>query len=251
MARLSVLAGLALWENKKLSNIQTATNNENQPSSSDLCLPASAFCFVLSALRFAFTTGARAQTVYQWNGTSSTNWLTPGNWAAPGIAPTNGTSNSRLNVYNGTGSACYYNFPGLTATYASTGRGLAIGNGTSSSMHISGGTFSTLGSTSADVIGNNANGTNIIDGGIFLGTAAGTSMRIGYGSPATTTILTITNGSATLANLNYNAAIATVNLDGGHYRSATLPDTLTVVQALQPSTSMGARSARADPPPRS
>ena len=84
-------------------------------------------------------------------------------------------------------------------------------------MEITGGSFSTLGSTSADVIGNAVNGTLTVSGGSFIGagTAAGGTV-VGLNSGGGTSTLTISGtGSATITTLQLSAATAIVNLDGG------------------------------------
>jgi fibronectin-binding autotransporter adhesin len=87
-------------------------------------------------------------------------------------------------------------------------------------MLISGGTFSTLGSTAADVIGNvgSNSGSLTIDGTAnngnahFISTNAAITMGLGFGTTAT---LSVKNGSATLAELRTNNTTATLNLETG------------------------------------
>jgi fibronectin-binding autotransporter adhesin len=175
----------------------------------------------------AFAAGFASSTQFTWQGNSDTTWTNASNWNANGIAQTNGTFIHRLSV-NNTGAnsinPATYNFPGITTTYAADSangsRSLVIGSGSSGSMIISGGTFSTLGGVSADIIGNvtgNA-GTLTIDGTAnggdahYIGTSVNTSMGLGFGSTGT---LNIKNGSATLFDLITNNTTATITLETG------------------------------------
>lgn len=165
---------------------------------------------------------ASAQTTYQWAGNGTTDWATPANWAAPGLAASNGTFNARLNV-NGPVELIYSAAQGNT-TYASSGgtgggRGLVVGSGAlgNGTFTISGGTFSTNGSTTADIVGNVDGNVGIlnISGGNFIGTAAGTSLGIGTG-PGRVSTLNVNSGNATVSTLSLNSSNATVNLNGGN-----------------------------------
>ena len=40
------------------------------------------------ATSVAFTVGIAHATIYQWNGTTSSDWSTSGNWSAAGVPPT-------------------------------------------------------------------------------------------------------------------------------------------------------------------
>ncbi|MFM2199625.1 MAG: hypothetical protein RLZZ505_3057 [Verrucomicrobiota bacterium] len=182
-------------------------------------LTAAAFAFAGAAIQ------AQAQTTYRWNGspTASSDWTTAANWASPGIGATGGSSNSRLNVYNGSGQTLVYSATQGTTVYANTatnGRGLVIGNAgiATGSMEITGGSFSTLGSVSSDVIGNFVNGTLVVSGtGSFIGagTSAGGTV-VGLNSSGGTSTFTVTgSGSATVTTLQLSAATAIVNLNGG------------------------------------
>jgi autotransporter-associated beta strand protein len=174
---------------------------------------------------------SKGQTVYQWNGTTNSSWGTSANWTTPpGVGATASSTDSRLNVYNGAGQPLVYSGSEGSTIYANTaGRGLVIsfaGGSLTGSMEITGGSFSTLGSTQADVIGNFQNGILAISGtgsftgaasfaGGAVGTTAGGTM-VGLNSSGGTSILNIRdNGSATLSTLYLAAATATVNLDGG------------------------------------
>ena len=191
-----------------------------KPKPNPLLRPA-----VFAAAAFAFAgaaSQAQAQTTYRWNGspTASSDWATAANWASPGIGATGGTSNSRLNVYNGSGAPLIYSAAQGTTVYASSGRGLVMGQagGNSGSMEITGGSFSTLGSASSDVIGNAVNGTLVVSGsGSFIGagTSAGGTI-VGLNSAAGTSTFTVAgSGSATVTTLQLSGATAIVNLDGG------------------------------------
>lgn len=174
----------------------------------------------------AFASSAHSAT-YQWNG-STGNWQTATNWSSTTTQPfnTSGTvpvfnndSGSdtvhRLNV-NGATTLLYTAAEGSTlyGNTATSSRGLVIGSGSSGTMTITGGTFSTVGSTAPDVIGNGNGftGTLTIDGGSYVGTAAGTGMGIAGGP---TSNLNILSGSATVATLSLNNTTGTINLDGG------------------------------------
>jgi autotransporter-associated beta strand protein len=176
----------------------------------------------------AFSAGNAFAATYQWNG-SDTKWQTASNWSTVTAPPLNKAGSipvfnnaptgqaHRLNV-NGAQTLAYTSSEGSTL-YANTGsgaRGLVIGSGTAGSgtFEITGGTFSTLGSTAADVIGNTAGntGTLHINGGTFIGTNLGTSLGIGGGP---TCNLNISAGTARLATLNLNNYAGNINLDGG------------------------------------
>ena len=188
---------------------------------------------VLAAAAFAFAGAAiqaQAQTTYRWNGspTASSDWTTAANWASPGIGATGGTSNSRLNVYNGSGAPLIYFAAQGTTVYSSSGRGLVIGNAgiNAGSMEITGGSFSTLGSASSDVIGNFVNGTLTVSGGIFIGagTSAGGTI-VGLNSSGGTSTFTVTGtGSAVLTTLQLSGATSIVNLEAGTLTANRISD---------------------------
>src|SRR6478609_5902998 len=96
-------------------------------------------------------------TTFQWNGAIDGTWQNANNWSGGIVADFNGTFADRLNV-NGPTTLIYDGSLGTTI-YANTpagSRGVVIGSGTlgAGSMTITGGTFSTAGSTAPDVIGN-------------------------------------------------------------------------------------------------
>ena len=81
-------------------------------------------------------------------------------------------------------------------------------------MEITGGSFSTNGSLSADVVGNFQSGTLTVSGGSFIGASAGTVL--GLNSSGGTSTLTVSGaGSVTASTLQLSAATVVVNLDGG------------------------------------
>jgi fibronectin-binding autotransporter adhesin len=173
---------------------------------------------------------------YQWNGTTNSTWSTASNWVTvsgtyfaqaitAGVGPTGATFAHRLNVLNGAGSPLVYDGSLGTTVYANTAsglRGLAMSSGTAapaSSFTITGGSFSTLGSSAADVIGNSStSGTTsvlTVNGGTFIGSGAGTVFNFGGASNVST--FNIISGNATLTTLTVSnsGGSGTVNLDGG------------------------------------
>lgn len=164
---------------------------------------------------------AMAQTTYQWNGTTNTSWQTSSNWlASPGQPAFNTTTaNARLNVNNGANSTLIYTSAEGTTIFPGGGsvRGLVINGG---SMEIQGGTFSTVGTTTGDIIGNAATGSLTVSGGNYL---AGVGVVVGFGSGGTGT-LTLASGAVTLASsggiglsltLGNSTSSGTLNLNGG------------------------------------
>ena len=182
------------------------------------------------ALSLVAASDATAQSIYQWNGVTNSNWPAGTNWQGGSVGTTGGSFNARLNVYNGGGSVLVYSSAQGNTIYANAaGRGLVISLASGSvagSMEVNGGSFSTLGSTQADVIGNNATGSLTISGtgsftgaATFAGGAVGTTAGgtvLGLNSAGGTSTLTISgNGSATLSTFYMAGATATVNLNGG------------------------------------
>ncbi|MFY7817860.1 MAG: beta strand repeat-containing protein [Akkermansiaceae bacterium] len=110
---------------------------------------------------------------------------------------------------------------------ASLMRGLLVANGVSSSLTISGGTFtSNGGATNYDIIANTGgagapNGVLTVNGGSYVNTANSGKLMLGNGGAlAGNPTFTITAGSATIHTLEYNLGTfsgntGTVNLDGG------------------------------------
>ena len=167
--------------------------------------------------------------IYQWIGTTDSVWGTATNWGTgtgltAGPGPTGTTTLHRLNVNNNAANPLIYDASLGTTVYANTAvgsRGLVIGSGAlgAGAMSITGGTFSTFGSTAEDIIGNAttaATSSLTIAGGNFIGNSVG--FILGFGSANQTTSLNISSGSATFSALTLNNAAtgsATVNLDGG------------------------------------
>ena len=165
----------------------------------------------------AFSSANVHAATYQWNGSASgndSNWATDSNWTGTAPNDTNPTGSHRLNV-NGTAALIHTADQGTTVFANATDRGIVIGSGSSGSMNITGGSFSSLGSSGADIIGNGNSSTGIltINGGDFIGTNAGTSMGIGTGAGRVST-LNIQSGSATVAAITMNSSLATINLSG-------------------------------------
>ena len=164
---------------------------------------------------------------WQWDGGAGTgDWQTANNWNPNALNPNfNGTFSDRLNI-NGAQELIYSSVE-LTTNYGGAAiRGVVIGSGTGSSgtLTITGGTFSTLnasGSNSADVIGNGSGSTAVlnINGGTFIGASTGTSLGIG-GGPSST--LNMNSGSATITTLIFNNTNGTINLNGGTLTASTV-----------------------------
>jgi autotransporter-associated beta strand protein len=180
--------------------------------------PFNRFSSFLTAAALAFPAKAMAVT-WQWDGGATTsNWQTAANWSPDALNTNfNGTFADRLNV-NGAQLLEYTASEGVT-NYGTTGvRGLVVGSGTSGTMTISGGTFSSLnatGTNSGDIIGNvnGAVGILNISGGTFIGASTGTNLGIGTGTGRVST-LNVSSGKATIATLNLNSSDADVNLSG-------------------------------------
>ena len=95
---------------------------------------------------------ASAQTVYYYTGNASNtagDWTQSNSWTSGTIAVTNTSGNYQLRVVNGSNATLIYSAAQGNTTYVTTSRGLLIGSGTTGSLSITGGTFSTSGSTSS------------------------------------------------------------------------------------------------------
>jgi len=174
----------------------------------------------------AFAPRAHGQTQYEWRGTTSSDPTVGSNWLSGTAFPFfNQSSNSRLNIQNGTASALNYSAAQGTTTLASSGRALVIGNsGSTGSMLITGGTLSISGASSAIIGGNVGTGSLEINGGRFEVTSGGLDIGgIGTANAGTGT-LTLTSGVAVLPTLSLTATIgnATINLNGGTLTLGTL-----------------------------
>jgi fibronectin-binding autotransporter adhesin len=158
-------------------------------------------------------------TDYQWNGTTG-DWQTASNWSSTttppydnlGVVPPFNTSGAhRLNV-NGATALIYSVAEGTTVFANTSGRGLVVGSPSSSgAMTITGGTFSTLGSTSADVIANAASTTSTVTiaGGTLIGNASGLVLGLGGTgvvnlNSGTLSMFSISKGAGGNANFNFN-----------------------------------------------
>jgi len=163
-------------------------------------------------------------------GTGTTGFVTTNN---TGLLTTSGTTISssgtltfsRLDVR---GAGNVISGGNIQSGSTATGmRGLLVGNSTTTTLTITGGTFtSNGGNANYDTIANtNAtgapNGTLIINGGAYVNTASNGRLMLGNGgSQSGNATLTLTEGSATINALEYNLGsltgnTGTVNLDGG------------------------------------
>jgi len=167
---------------------------------------------------------------FQWSGTASNVWSSGSNWTTI-QAPVGAPYLHRLNVNQNAANPLVYSAAFGTTTYANpTGRGLVIGSGsnnanTTGTLTITGGSFSTVGSISPDVIGNGTGntGTLVVDGGSF------SSDAVNLGNTGTGTgILTIQSGSATIDALSFlfiTGGSGTLNLNGGTLTCGTISRT--------------------------
>jgi autotransporter-associated beta strand protein len=165
-----------------------------------------------------------AQTIHQWTGASSTSWTNAANWTNGAIAPTGGVFSVRLNVYNLNNNPLFYTAAEGTTVYSnSVDRGLVVGSGTSvnGTLHISGGTLSTVGAGQT-MIGNGtgSTGTVVIAGGQLISPTS--AMGNGTGSGNRRSILIMSNGSASLGTVTINTDLATVDLDGGTLTASSI-----------------------------
>jgi autotransporter-associated beta strand protein len=193
---------------------------------------------VLSSAITAITTSHLEAATWAWDGGAGTgNWNDGANWN-PNIAtvypigfpqynqaPT--VISDRINV-NSSQALDYTSAQGHSIFGGATVRGLVIGSGSSGTMNLTGGIFSSQGNTvvgpgtqpnTADVVGN-GNGTTAvlnINGGSYISGAGGLSLGLGgsqNASPSTST-LNIANGSATVTALTLLNNTATININSG------------------------------------
>jgi fibronectin-binding autotransporter adhesin len=169
---------------------------------------------------------AEAQTQYEWRGTTSSDPAVSSNWLSGTAFPFfNQSSNSRLNIQNGSSSAMNYSAAQGTTTLATTGRGLVIGNSSGTgSMVITGGTLSISGGQTSIIGANVGVGTLEINGGRFEATSGGVEIGgIGLTNAGSGT-LTLTAGAAILPTLSIAATTGngTINLNGGTLTLGTL-----------------------------
>jgi autotransporter-associated beta strand protein len=208
----------------------------NQPTNYSIHMTHSLQLLPRLAITLCFSAITAQAATYQWNGSASSDWATSGNWnptnatagitAGPAVTGISGAH--RLNVNNAANNPLIYDALLGNTTYANTStgaRGLVIGSGTSGAgrMIITGGTFSTVGSTGQDVLGNvgataaaPAVSSLVINGGNFVGSALG--LGVCFGGSNNIADITVQQGSATFATLTLGIAAtgsATLNLQGG------------------------------------
>ncbi len=182
------------------------------------------FALSLIATTMTLCPLVHGQTTYQWNGTTDTDPSVSSNWQSSSIPPFNTSSNSRLNVFNGTNNQMIYSAAQGSTTFTSSTRGLVVGSVTSGQITLTGGTLSTAGSTNLDLLGNaGATGTLIVNGGNYVNVKG---LALDF-TGASTGVLTVSAGTANilavyLANSTGSGETniatggsATVNLDGG------------------------------------
>ena len=185
-----------------------------------------AFSLLAAAVAVLLSAQPATADVFKWLGTIDSNWQNTGNWDSSNVADFNGppsgeTWGHRLEVNQGVSRAELVYDASLGRTvYASPsgdpnqGRGLIMGNGVTGAMRITGGTFSTWGSASSDLVGHQSSGTGTltIAGGDYISSNTGLYLGTGGGGSST---LTVSSGSALITTLRMNATTATVNLNGG------------------------------------
>lgn len=160
--------------------------------------------------------------VLQWIGATSSGWTTAANWSAA-IGATANNYSARLNVNNAAGHPLVYDATLGSTVYRPADRGLVIGSGAAGggAMTITGGSFSTVGASSPDVIGNSGNTASLaIDGGSFTST----ELQLGVAGTGTGT-LTVNSGSATVTTLAFRfgpGGSGSVHLNGGTLATATI-----------------------------
>lgn len=156
---------------------------------------------------------------FQWTGATSSDWTTTTNWSSS-VTATSGTYFARLNVNNAANHPLVYDATRGTTILRPPDRGLVIGSGTGGgAMSVTGGSFSTVGAASPDVVGNSGNTASLtIDGGSF------TSDELQFGVNGTGAgTLTVNSGSAAITTLAYRfgtGGSGTVQLNGGTLTTA-------------------------------
>lgn len=162
----------------------------------------------------------------QWTGAISSDWTTLANWN-PAIAQTQGTFYTRINVNNNGNSPLVYDAARGTTILRPADRGLVIGSGsnnanTSGTMHITGGSFSTVGAQSPDVIGNGQGNSGVLN--ITGGSFASDELHLGVSGQGAGN-LDIQSGSADIAALSFRFAsggTGTVHLNGGSLTTTSI-----------------------------
>lgn len=163
-----------------------------------------------------------AAATFQWTGATGGNWTTPENWSST-PAPRGGAYFARLNVNNVANSPLIHDGALGTTIYQPADRGLVIGSGAAGggSMSITGGTFSTEGAASPDVIGNSGNTAHLaIDGGTFTSP----ELQLGVAGTGTGT-LTINSGNANITTLAFRfgtGGTGTIHLNGGTLATSSI-----------------------------
>ena len=180
-------------------------------------------------------TSAEAQQ-FNWTGNTNTDWTTGSNWQGGAAPSSNATSTAQIRATSGTTNILTYTSAQGNSTFTGSvggaGRGLVIGSVSSGSMSITGGTFSTVGATAQDVVGNSgAVGTLSINGGTYIAGNTGLNLTLAGGTNTAGT-LTVNSGTATLPSLQIGTAVtasttATVNLNGGTMNLGNLTRTNT------------------------
>jgi fibronectin-binding autotransporter adhesin len=174
---------------------------------------------------------AHGQTTYTWLGTTSTDPTVSTNWSGTAFTAFGTSSNSRLNIYNGTSASTALEYTAAlgTTTLASTQRALVIGNtgNDGGRLRITGGTLSIAGSGASSAVGANGKDGGIeITGGRFEGDSIRT-LELGgiVGGSGGTGTLTVSGGEAILPTVTVpdsSGSTATINLDGGTFTLGTL-----------------------------
>ena len=154
------------------------------------------------------------------------------------ISTTGGTlAINRLNVFDTIGTTNSMTGGLVQVGVSGSSRGLVIGSGGAAAsglagtFTLSGGTLTSLGGTSSDIISNNDNGTPtssfIINGGSYVN--AGILDTNLSGNSGAVAILTLSSGSATIGTFRPGGSSASstkgttiVNLDGGTLQISTL-----------------------------
>jgi autotransporter-associated beta strand protein len=160
-----------------------------------------------------------------WTGATSSEWSTAANWT-PGVLASNGTYLARLNVNNAANHPLIYDTSRGTTILRPADRGLVIGSGSlgNGAMSITGGSFSTVGAASPDVIGNSGNSASLtIDGGSF----ASTELQLGVNGQGSGSF-TMNGGSATVTTFTFtfgSGGSGVLNLNGGTLISSAISRT--------------------------
>jgi autotransporter-associated beta strand protein len=176
-----------------------------------------------------WTTAQAQLTNYTWQGDVSSDWSTAGNWTNNVAAPTGGVFVVRLDVTNRNNSPLRYTAAQGYTYYSNGGlaRGFTVGSGASGTMIFEGGTFSTVGNSQSDIIGNgnSATGTVIVAGGTLLGTAVDLGLGGGTGRESK---LIISNGFVGYETVRMNSVRAQIDLINGTLRASSVTSSFAV-----------------------